>query len=326
MPRLHISPALAVLLAFASPARAQEAHPGPAAEAVAQEAFLALEERRWDDVAALMHPVALRSFRNREIESARTMERIDRTPYVDPEMPEVVARWHAERARTHAATHGSMLERQYRVRTAAELAALTAEELFTRWLRAHDPLDEIRRAVEAGDLKIPADSIASIRVPKQVRSVIGSVVQDDSTVLVAYQAGIQMDTVRDMERPALLMVRRTPAGWRLWSNERDSPFLDHSAFSFGISDPESLEERLNEVQDHVVSWPAGAVPAGRAFVTGYPGGARPPRALVVEVQEPGGSPARVEIPASVFEEVMEKLLMPWLGLEEESAAERPQVL
>jgi len=320
--RLRISSTLAVLLAFASPARAQEAPPGPAAEAVAREAFLALEERRWDDVATFMHPTALRAFRNHEIESARTMESIERTPYVDPEMPEAVARWHAERTRAYAATHGTILERRFRVRTAAELEALTAEELFTRWLRANDPMDEIRRAVEAGDLKIPADSIAAIRVPKQVRSVIGSVVQDDSTVLVAYLAGIQMDTVRDMERPALLMVRHTPAGWRLWSSERDSPFMDHSTLSFGISDPEDLEERLNEAQGHVVSWPAGAVPAGRAFVTGYPGGVRPPRALVVEVQD--GSPTRVEIPAGVFGELMEKLLMPWLGLEEESAAELPQ--
>lgn len=74
----------------------------------------------------------------------------------------------------------------------------------------------------------------------------------------------------------------------------------------------------------MVSWPAGEVPAGRAFVTGYPGGQKPPKSLVVEVPGRRGAPARVEIPWSVFDELMQELLMPWIGLEEPAGSQGPR--
>lgn len=320
MPRFRACiPALALLL-LALPAAAQDARPGPAAEAVARAAFRALEERRWDDVAGLMHPDALRRFRSYQLRSARSMESMPRVPYRDPDMPEAVARWYEERSRRSAAEYGSHLERELGVRTAAEIEALTAEELFTRWLRAHDPAEMMLRELNAQGRRIPVDSVAAL-VPRRVRSVVGSVVQDDSTVLVVYSTAMKMDTLSDLERPALVTVRRSPAGWRLWSGERDHHFLGDTEFSVsvGVELDEDTEKRLVAAKDEVVAWPAGAAPAGRAFVTGYPGGLRPPRALVVETAGPGGTPTRVEIPASVFEALMERLLMPWVGLEEEPA-------
>ncbi len=315
MPRIRFLSALAAALFSAVPARAQETRPGPAAEAVARAAFRAMEERRWGDVAPLMHPEALRRFRTQEVRSARTMDRMDPAAHRDPEMPEAVAQWLEERTRRNEATGGSILERQFGVRTSAELEALTEEELFARWLRMRDPAEMMLRELQARGQPVPMDSVAAF-APRRVRTVIGSVVQDDSTVLVVYGPAMQMDGDRQPEHPAIVTVRRTPAGWRLWSGERDHGFLGESSFSLGfeVVDEERL---LAEAKDNVVSWPAGAVPAGRAFVAGYPGGTRPPRALVVEVAGANGAPARVEIPASVFEQVMEELLMPWIGLEEE---------
>ena len=317
-------PALALLL-LALPAAAQDARPGPAAEAVARAAFRALEERRWGDVAGLTHPDALRRFRTHQIRTARSMESMPRTPYREPDMPEAVAQWYEERSRRSAAAHGSHLERELGVRTAAEMEALSAEELFTRWLRSRDPVEMTARELSAHGKPVPVDSVAA-HVPRPVRSVVGSVVQDDSTVLVVYNAAMKMDTLRDPERPALVTVRRSPAGWRLWSGERDYNFLGDTDFvvSVGVELDEDTEKRLITAKDEVVTWPAGAVPAGRAFVTGYPGGMRPPRALVVEAAGPGGTPARVEVPASAFDALMNRLLAPWLGLEEEQAQAPPR--
>ncbi|HEX8273400.1 MAG TPA: hypothetical protein VF615_12225 [Longimicrobiaceae bacterium] len=320
VPRFRaFAPALAALL-LALPAAAQEARPGPAAEAVARAAFRALEERRWGDVAGLTHPDALRRFRAHQVRSARSMENMPRVPYREPGMPEEVAQWYEERSRKSAAAYGAHLERELGVRTAAELEALSAEELFTRWLRSRDPMEMMLRELSTHGRPVPVDSVAA-HVPRQVRSVVGSVVQDDSTVLVVYNAAMKMDTVSDMERPALVTLRRSPAGWRLWSGERDYNFLGDTDFtvSVGVELDEDTEKRLNEAKDEVVTWPAGAVPAGRAFITGYPGGMRPPRALVVETAGPGGAPVRVEVPVSAFEALMDRLLMPWTGLEEEPA-------
>jgi hypothetical protein len=321
VPRIHVLSVFAAVVLGAVPARAQETRPGPAAEAVARAAFRAMEERRWGDVAPLMHPESLRRFREFQVMEARSNERLANDPpdWRDPDMPEAVARWFAEQRNKHPFDARSELRRKFGVDSLAQLEALPAAELFSRWLRAKDPREFVRAQLQAAGKLPRADTVLPDLLSER-RVVVGPVVENDSTVLVVYRFSVVADSAPAIsERTGVLTVRRSPQGWRLWSGERDADFLGENDFVFSVGLTEDVEKRLREASDAVVSWRAGAVQAGRAFVTGYPGGTRPPKALVVEVAGANGAPARVEIPASVFEEVMEKLLAPWTGLEEEPA-------
>lgn len=165
---------------------------------------------------------------------------------------------------------------------------------------------------------LPPDGATDFPVGER-RTVIGSVAEDDSTVQVVYRRSLAVEA--HGEQPVglgIFTVRRTPAGWGLWTAERDISLLAETDFSFVWGLDDEVEKRLGTAADEVVTWPAGTVPSGRAFVTGYPGGMRPPKALVVEAAGADGRPTRVKIPASAFDAVMEKLLMPWVGLEEEA--------
>lgn len=320
MPRIRVLPAVAAsLLLCALPGRAQETRPGAAAEAVARAAFRAMEERRWGDVAPLMHPEALRRFRAFQVMDARSDERLAKNPptWSDPDMPEAVARWYQEQRNKNPFDARSELRRKFGVDSLAQLEALPAAEMFARWLRSQDPREFMRAQLQAAG-KLPRADTVLPEFLSERRAVVGPVVENDSTVLVVYRLSIVADSAPAApERTGVLTVRRSPQGWRLWSGERDAHFLGENDFVFSFGLDEDLEKGLREASESVVSWPAGAVAAGRAFVAGYPGGTRPPRALVVEVAGASGAPTRVEIPASVFDELMEKLLTPWIGLEEE---------
>jgi hypothetical protein len=320
VPRFLI--AAAVLLLCALPARAQETRPGPAAEAVARAAFRAMEERRWGDVAPLMHPEALRRFRAYQVMDARSNERLRKDPpsLRNPDMPEAVARWFEEQQAKNPFDGTSELRRKFGVDSLAQLEALPAGELFARWLRSQDPGEFMRAQLRAAGKMPRADTVLPDLLTGR-RVVVGPVVENDSTVLVVYRLSVASDSAPvGPARTGVLTVRRSPSGWRLWSGERDAHFPGETDFVFGWDLDEDVEKRLNLAKDNVVSWPAGSVPAGRAYVTGYPGGLRPPRALVVEAAGRNGAPTRLEIPASVFEQVMDELLTPWMGLEEPAPA------
>ncbi len=138
---------LSSLLAMtASPGYAQGPPPRRAAEQVVQRAFDAIEAMRWRDVAPLLHPNALRRFRATQLDHARSSERIRTSAHRDPEMPEAVAEWFEKQRQQREAESGSTLELQFPgIKSAAELEALSSEEMLARWLQAQDPREAFRR-------------------------------------------------------------------------------------------------------------------------------------------------------------------------------------
>lgn len=307
--------AAAAALLLPIPTMTQQVRPDARAAAdVVRDAFAALDEQRWGDVAPLMHPEALQRFRAAQVAMARANQRHFTEPAAGPSapgMPEEVARWFREQALRHAERTPPPLRREFGVATLAELEALPADEMFTRWLRARDPREGVRQAAEAAGKRVPEDPAAWAPL-RERREVVGAVEEGDSTVHVVYRTGLGAPPADSGPgQLGVATVRRSPQGWRLWSAGRDHGFLgDDFVFSWTLDEEEA--KRLAEASAAVVAWPAG-----RAFVAGYPGGVRPPRALVVEVQGPDGAPTRVEVPASAFEEMMERLLAPWTGLEPE---------
>lgn len=96
-------------------------------------------------------------------------------------------------------------------------------------------------------------------------------------------------------------VRRTPEGWRIWAGSNDlSLFDDFAGFGIFVVTEEEQERQLREVAEKVVSWPLEGGGEGRAFLTGYPGGMEPPKALVIESPRADGTKARIEIPVAAF--------------------------
>lgn len=206
---------LSVLAALLCAVPASSQQTAPAAEAVVRQAFAAMEARRWHDVAALVHPEALRRSRAHEIESARWRDDARFRPHRDPAMPEAVARWFEEQARKHAESSRSHLEWQYGVRSRAELEALSAEEMMARRLRSQDPEEILRRQLRERGREAVLDSMPE-RPTLLRRTVVGAVMEDDSTAHVVYNLTAPGDTgMHVLDRIALVTVRRSPAGWRL---------------------------------------------------------------------------------------------------------------
>jgi hypothetical protein len=302
---------LSNLLAMtASPGSGQDSSPRRAAEQVVQRAFDAIEAMRWRDVAPLLHPDALRRFRATQLDHARSSERIRTSTHRDPEMPEAVAEWFEKQRQQREAEYGSTLELQFPgIKSAAELEALSSEEMLARWLQAQDPREAFRRELMKKGATPPEVSMEEF--PYDRREIVGSVVEDDSTVQVLYRTRVNSDTQFEGEgRIAVATVRRSAQGWGIWLTWRDHQLFDQNSFGFSFADPEENEKRRAEARAKGFAWPAEGTPTVRASVQGDTGGEDPPRTLVIEVRQPNGRMQRVEIPYAALMPLW-SYLEPW---------------
>jgi hypothetical protein len=174
---------------------------------VVQRAFDAIEAMRWRDVAPLLHPDALRRFRATQLDHARSSERIQTSAHRDPEMPEAVAEWFEQQRQQREAEYGSTLELQFPgIKSAAELESLSTEEMLARWLQASDPREMFRRELQKKGAAAP--EVPMEELPHDTREIVGSVVENDSTVQVLYRTRTSLDTPSDNEaRMAVATVR-----------------------------------------------------------------------------------------------------------------------
>jgi hypothetical protein len=207
------------------------------AEAVAQDLFLALQDARWDDATALMHPDVLTSMRERSLQYARAYAEHGGPDTIwepdDPDMPEAVAEWFEAKAREAAEQYGSPLEQVYGVRSIEALEELSPHDVFARFLAASDPLAIMRRFTPEEDLALLEDrSVEAFLRP--ARNVIGSIMEGDSVVYVTY--GVRHGPpAPDYRRLAVLPLTFTGDGWRARPLPGDSELFDPVPFGGPIS-------------------------------------------------------------------------------------------
>lgn len=303
------------LLVLAVPAPGQTRADPRAAEAVVRQAFQALGAMRWDSVAALVHPEALRRFHLAQLEHHRLRERYEsraadeRHPV---EMPEEVRTWLDEQQQRHQAQYPSGLAAEFAgISSLAELEALPPEEAFARWVEAHDARSLLMRRPQAVGQPIPPEIMLGELHPEN--RVVGSVVEDDSTIHVLYRTGLPGEEAADdeLDQLAIATMRPSVEGWRIWTTRRDPQLFGMQNWVVSIELPEERVERLREAAERTFTWPEEGPLRVRASVEGYTPNARTPETIRVEVVRPDGSTAWIELPHEALIPLW-NYLQPWL--------------
>nr|MBA3970139.1 hypothetical protein [Gemmatimonadota bacterium] len=191
-----------------------------------------------------------------------------------------------------------------------DVAPLLHPDALRRFrLQASDPREAFRRELLKKGAAAP--EVPMEELPRDTREIVGSVVENDSTVQVLYRTRTSLDTPSDAEgRMAVATVRRSAQGWGIWLTWQDHRLFDQNSFGFSFADPEENEKRRAEARAKGFAWPAEGTPMVRASVQGDTGGEDPPRTLVIEVRQPDGRMQRVEIPYAALMPLW-SYLEPW---------------
>ncbi len=316
--RYVLALAFCCLVAMPDPINAQTPQ-SATPEAAAQALFTALSEDRWLDAARLVHPEALTRFREQKLMELRNIREPKPMTAADyrrgePEMPDAVAEYMAKRANQVRNKPGSRIAYEFAgVSSVAELERLSAEEMMARWFQAQHPAYKMEQAIKEIGRPLPPE--AAGQMPGRVeRTILGTTPaqQADSIAYVVHRTVWLHGEERAPHSPlGVLVMRRTPVGWRVDPTQSSGHDPFDTYFSFGWDEVEDLRETVKQV----VAWPSQAAPEGRAFLTGYGEDPMksPPKALVIEQLGKGNRKQplqRVEIPAAAFEELAD-LLMRW---------------
>jgi hypothetical protein len=145
------------------------------------------------DAAALVHPGTLEEARQRHLEHARRAPQLERPETAeelmrsDPAMPRAVAEYQASRS--------AEMRRRFppprlsdgfaRVETLAELEALSAKEMFARFLEATDWRNRAARQIERGGGTVTPEGRAHL--PRNRHEVLGAVPDGPDAAYVVYR-------------------------------------------------------------------------------------------------------------------------------------------
>ena len=188
---------------------------------IAAEAIEALNRGEWRRVADLVDPEELRSWFEQQRARIREEPWRPLTPEAvrrnRPDMPEEVARYHADRMNREAEWVNSLSSQFAGVETRGELERLGAAEALARYLQAQDPRwrfeEQLKRL--APELR----AIARPGTPACRREIVGVVHEGEDLAHVVYRVRRQPGGAEEMStREGELEVaslRRTDDGWRL---------------------------------------------------------------------------------------------------------------
>ena len=186
-------------------------------EDVVWTAVAALEERRWNDLLAVLQPSSLEGWRAQVLASAQSHQQGPPTAEElrarEPGMPVEAAEWQASRLRQGWAQEPSTLK-ALNASSVEELEALPTPDLLARWLEAADPRSRTQRALVAHG--VPAQCWEE--APPVRRVVLGSVVEGDTLAHVLHREVLGPAGSDDHESAGAVRVvelRRTPDGWRI---------------------------------------------------------------------------------------------------------------
>jgi hypothetical protein len=282
--------------------QAQQESPQRAAEQVLREVFDAHERMQWGRIVLLLHPGVIPLLHQSELRSVESMEQARAQPARNPDWPECVAEYFAK----DRAKHENNLPMGYKVYGVAsldELRALSAEEFVARWLEVQDGRTQMMRSIE---MQSPAirdsirraggDSAFLAQLPHQKRTVVGSIVENDSTIQVLYRTQFSDDPQGPPAGNAVAILRRAGRDWRLWPSE-GGLFNENGSVGYAIGEMYAPAEEVQKRSKEIVSWDGKKVAAGRAYLTGF-GDSQDEQALVIQVGR-----ERVRIPRSAFAEV-----------------------
>ncbi|HEX9939446.1 MAG TPA: hypothetical protein VGB15_20050 [Longimicrobium sp.] len=202
--------------------------------AVVRAAAAALEEERWEDVLAAVDQRELERtgegilsyFRAMVTRSPRTADEIlAERPY----LPREVAAWEASSEANSIERGLPWMLREWGVHEPAELASLSAAELFIRWLKASSPAAVMRMAWATSPTPVVDPAAQAGAPPPVVRhTVYGAVEHGEEAFVVYRQAWVRpgQSMANDAAAGTLRVARvaRTPEGWRLML---DQDFLGH---------------------------------------------------------------------------------------------------
>ncbi|HEX2190619.1 MAG TPA: hypothetical protein VHG51_17045 [Longimicrobiaceae bacterium] len=197
----------AVLLLGPAALSAQAAPPAR----VARDFFRLLEQERWSEAAALVHPDRAAGEKRSRVRLLSEIEERQARPFdprtMDPAMPEPVARYLARRdslARTH---FDPVADEFARVRSVEEMRALPAAELMARHLEALDG--------RAGCAELTGRSYPE---PLVTRTVLGEVAEGEwvHVVFREHHTNLRRSAPGIYAREVkVLPLRRSPEGWRI---------------------------------------------------------------------------------------------------------------
>ena len=190
---------LALLAGLGGVARAQDEP-----ERVARAVLVADSAGDWVTLLGLAHPDALRQFRSLRVLQLRLLGDTASTPGQAADSSDSTQ--HREFAERRIQAQRAILDSVYRVRDVETLARLAPDTVAARWLRAtrgraDTTAAPVPRARFVGVLRVD-DTLAYAVVVRTVPRPAGPVPEP------------LRDVVQQEERPEVMVLRRTAAGWR----------------------------------------------------------------------------------------------------------------
>ena len=291
----------------------QQESPQRAAERVLREVFDAHEKMQWGRIVLLLHPDALTYLRQGVLSSLEAMERSKDEPVRNPpDMPECVAQYFEEQRAKHQDDFPIGLK-AYGVATLDELRALSTEELTARWLEVQDERTQMMHGLSAQKpavldslRRVLGDSAFLAQMPQEKRTVVGSIVENDSTIQVLYRTRYSDDPREGPDSKGVAVMRRSGRDWRLLPGE-GGLFNENGFVGVSIAEMHNVDDEIQKLSKEIVSWDGKKVAAGRAYLTGF-GDSKEEQALVIQVGRD-----RVRVPRSAFGDIGRLLEMSYMA-------------
>jgi hypothetical protein len=304
---------LSFCVCFAAPAHAlaQGRFTGPA-EAVARQVIAHMDAMRWNEAAALFHPEAREAFKRTQLQQARGMEQVFQRMAAAPTpgMPAALSEWMARNDSIGRAQGFSFLSMQFAgITRAGQLDSLPSVEVLARWLQARD---DRARGIPAITRAAATARSEPVEAPTRTSSVVGGVWENDSTAQVLVRSRLQRPLVPDPGTLSVMSMRRTPAGWRVWTVDGSEAWMGTARAGLPMISGQ-ISQQLEARRDSTLTWRDADGTTVRGAVLGVSAVTHLPRTALLEVRAPDGTLRTLEFPYAALAEVL-RYFSPWVTL------------
>jgi hypothetical protein len=240
MPRRVFGVVFACLVFFSDAALGQTPEQPLLSPAAVADSFLSrIARKEFRRAVELVDSASLEEFKRTSIASLRLQDSVEKMPVPRrTDVPPAVAAYFEAQAARYRLVAGPEVERQFGVRTVADVERMSAAEVFARWLESEHPDTQMRQALRAQG----RDSLAGVILPMiglpRSPTVLGAVTISDSLAYVLFQ---EMSRQLQSLEPGVLPLRRTAAGWRVPAAGAESAIrggMCSIAFSLVETEPE----------------------------------------------------------------------------------------